>query len=75
MRLKELLKKDCPLNVEYRTFGPNGEDLFIGSCFWNGEQLIPYDNDYYDVEDEISGFVENANGNLTIWYESKWVYG
>lgn len=76
MKLKDLLMIGSPVNVTYRTFGPNGEDLLAGYCFWDGASLVSRDGDTYDVEDEINGYVWSPEkDNLTVWYESKWVYG
>ena len=65
------------LEIEYRTYGPNGEDLFAGACRHEGGILIPKDGDSYHMSDEIIGseIWKNEDGTpvLTVWYESKWI--
>lgn len=67
------------LEIEYRTYGPNKEDLFAGACRYENGELIPEDGDSYRLTDEIvkSEVTETTRGKplLTVWYESKWITG
>lgn len=64
-------------DVEYRTNGPTHDEIWVGTAFYNGETLIPYDGDSYFLDDEIDKFEirhpEGVNDYLVVWYESTWV--
>ena len=65
------------LEIEYRTYGPNGEDLFAGLCRFEGGELISEDGDSYRMDDEIVGSevgrTTDGTPLLTVRYESKWI--
>ena len=67
------------LPVTYRTFGPNGEDLFAGRCVHRKNFLIPEDFDSYSMGDKISQYEVYAENDgkpeLIVWYESGWISG
>lgn len=76
MQLKDILTNKKTF-ISYRTFGPNKEDLFTGSCTWTGSELIPDDGDIYSPEDEIVDYrylpVSDGPDVITVWYESRWI--
>ena len=72
MKLKDLLG-DTPVDIEYRTYDPFGEDILTGACRWTGSELISVYGDNYSTEDYISKHRWNHSNSLTIWYESKWI--
>lgn len=79
MKLKHIITPNKTALIEYRTKGPNGEDLFAGECRYKDGELIPCDGDSYSLEDEISHY-EIAElpcdyQIITVWYESEWVCG
>lgn len=71
MKLKDVLPPN-EIPVEYRTYGPDDEDVFSGLAYWDGETLKPVDYDDYSIEDEICDY-EFLNGLLTVWYKSGWL--
>lgn len=80
MKLSRLLKNISEdVVITYRTYGPNGEDLFAGMCAYDASNnyLYPLDGDSYSLEDEIDEFEyswENPKQReLTVWYKSKWI--
>ena len=64
-------------DVEYRTYGPTHEEIWIGTALYNGNELIPYDGDNYSLNDEIDKFEvkhpEGIDDYMVVWYESNWV--
>ena len=74
----ELIEK---VTIVYRTYGPNGEDLFAGQCLWDwkNDKLISLDGDDYSFEDPIIKHEVIYNGDktitVTVWYESNWKCG
>lgn len=83
-RLYDVLKSFSPrdklkkVTIVYRTYGPDGEDLFTGQCEWDwkNDKLIPLDGDSYSFEDPIIKHEAVYNGDktmtVTVWYESSW---
>lgn len=71
MKLKNILP-DEKTRIEYRTYY-EGQDILTGICFWNGKELESWDGDTYNLEDEISDYEYLTPGELTVWYESKWL--
>lgn len=71
MIFKDILP-DHPIDeIEVRTFGPNGEDLYVGLCAWDTRDLISLDGDTYercwlvvDYEYTIAG--------MTVWIKPTW---
>ena len=87
MKLKDVLKKYNyrypakmgKLEIIYRTIGPNGEDLFAGSCVWDRAKnaLIPLDGDSYSFDDNIFDYdfdkdYDTGKEYLQVWYGSEW---
>ncbi len=72
-----------PVRVIYRTFGPDGEDLFAGACDYYREynDLISLDGDEYSLWDQVEDYkyepeaIEDGIAVLTVWYKSKWARG
>lgn len=68
-------------DVEYRTnifIDGRKNDTWIGTVLYDGETLIPYDQDSYSLDDVINdyeyvGDVEEPY--LIVWYESRWIIG
>jgi hypothetical protein len=79
MKLKDLLPNKKTI-IEYRTFHPAYGDLYQGTCAWDGNNLIAYDNDNYSIEDEITDYKitrqkDSLPDILTVWYKSGWITG
>ncbi len=84
MTVRDAIEKSGLLygDVEYRTkITIDGEEKEVwgGTCYYNGEKLIPYDYDYFSLDDEIYGyemfFDIRGRKVLTVWYRSMWVSG
>lgn len=72
MIFKDILP-DHPIDeIEVRTLGPNGEDLYVGLCAWDTRDLISLDGDTYDrcwlIED-----YENTIAGMTVWINPTWI--
>lgn len=71
-----LINTDC--EIEYRTYGPDGEDLLAGYCDYVAEykDLISRDGDEYSLWDIVfyaeHNVTEGGKHLLTVWYLSKW---
>lgn len=65
------------IDVIFRTYGPNDEDLFAGYCRYENGELIPLDKDTYSLNDKIIDWILTYNIGepefLTVWYESEWI--
>ena len=80
MTVRDAIEKTGYLcgDVEYRTncfLDGKENDIWTGACYYNGESLIPYDDDSYSLDDEIvryEFFDSSERKMLTVWYESKW---
>ena len=70
--LKDLLKLGQPVNIEARTFGPDGEDLLYGNCRWDGEKLISLDGDSYYIDEVVEKYEFAEDGSLIYWFHSDW---
>ena len=74
MKIKHILTK--PSLIEYRTRGPNGEDMFCGECRYDGTNLVTLDGDSYSLEDEISHYeiseMDDGLQLITVYYEAEW---
>jgi len=70
MTVKDILP-DKPVDVEERTYGPNGEDILFGICSWDCKNLIPCDGDLYSVNECVMKheFIEDR---LTYWIHTEW---
>lgn len=67
--------EDMP--ITYRTYDPDGNDIFAGMCKYHEGELIPCDGDLYSLEDVIDDYQmfhdeENNRWTMTIWYQSEW---
>ena len=64
-------------DVEYRTYDPTHDEIWIGSALYDGINLVPYDRDSYSLDDKIDRFEvkhsEGINDYLIVWYESHWI--
>lgn len=66
MIFKDILP-DHPIDeIEVRTFGPNGEDLYVGLCAWDARDLISLDGDTYDRWCLIEDY-EYTIAGMTVW--------
>ncbi len=68
------------LNITYRTYTPDGWDVFAGSCEYYQEtgELIAKDGDDYYLDDPVMEYEIGYNDGekyLTVWYESEWING
>lgn len=71
LTLKDILPKHS-IDIQVRTYAPDGEDMLFGLCHWNGTELISVDGDNYSVNDEVSKYLFDEFG-LTYWFESEWI--
>lgn len=69
MKLREILRDDITY-IEYRTYLPSGEDVFMGMCEYKDGQLISLDWDSYSLDDEISSYKWDKYG-LIVWIVAK----
>ena len=77
---KETDKLNYETHVDYRTFAPDGTDIFTGYCVVNkAGEIIASDGDTYSIEDEFIKYkVCVSPGDevyLECWYESEWICG
>lgn len=84
--LKEILQKVYDnyeafdtIYVDYRTFAPDGEDMFFGGCKAthnkNGDfTLTPYDGDIYLLDDTFTGW-RYEEGCIEVWFIGEWITG
>ena len=62
LRLRDLLTKDRPFDIEYRCNAPkcdDEDDMLFGACSWNGKKLISEDGDNYYLSDVIEKYMWN----------------
>lgn len=81
MKLKDILPAN-PIELMARMFLPEKfqnfpeEDTLFGYCFWDGNKLIPHDNDSYSLDDEIEKHEIWQNHNeayLVYWIKTEWM--
>ena len=64
-------------DVEYRTYSPTNDEIWIGSALYDGINLAPYDGDTYYLDDEIDRcevkHSEGVDDYLIVWYKSYWI--
>ena len=72
--IRELVNGLDSVEVEYRTFTPDGQDMFTGMAEYKNGQLYSLDGDNYSLDDQVSRW-EYGNNILTVWYESRWISG
>lgn len=74
LRLRDLLSKDRPFDIEYRCNAPecdDEDDMLFGYCYWDGEELLSGDGDNYYLNDVIERYQCDGK-HLTVWIEVKW---
>ena len=65
-----------PIDKMYcRTYLPDGRDILLGFCQWNGKNIISLDGDSYYLDEEITKYEFDEKGNLTYWIVSEWISG
>lgn len=73
MKLKDILPNHY-VNIQVRTYDPDGEDMMFGYCHWTGTELISGDGDSYSIEEEVSKYEFDEDGKkLTYWFEAEWI--
>lgn len=72
-KLKDILP-DHYINIQSRTYDPDGEDVLFGYCYWTGTELVSGDGDSYSLEEEVLKYEFNEYG-LAYWFESEWISG
>lgn len=77
---KETDKLNYKTYVSYRTYTPDGEDIFTGYCVVNKDgEIVDSDGDIYSIYDEFDKYEidqDNEGYNyLCCWYESEWISG
>lgn len=87
MTLEEIIEKeefdvrdqDGNIYVEYRTYTPDGEDIFTGICtVTSSDKIISLDGDTYSMNDEFIKYAvipTQLGKGLCCWYESEWTHG
>ena len=74
LRLRDLLTKGKPFDIEYRCNAPkcdDEDDMLFGYCYWDGEELLSGDGDNYYLNDVIERYQCDGK-HLTVWIEVKW---
>ena len=71
MKLKDILPNHY-INIQSRTYDPDGADMLFGYCHWTGTELVSDDGDSYSVEEEVIKYEFNEYG-LAYWFESEWI--
>ena len=74
LRLRDLLPKDRPFDIEYRCNVPkcdDEDDMLFGYCYWDGEELLSGDGDNYYLNDVIERYQRDGK-RLIVWIEVKW---
>lgn len=52
---------------------PDEEDgMLFGYCAWDGKKLISLDGDNYDLNDIVTRYEHDLDGNLTYWIHAEW---
>lgn len=73
MILRELLKDKKHCEITYRTNSPYEENMLVGYASYENGNLMSVDGDGYSLDDVISKWEWNKYGDLTVWYDSKWI--
>ena len=77
MKVRDIMPAN-PINIMVRVFLPQDvdytlteEDVLLGYCEWDGENLISLDNDSYDLDDEIERWEiwQNTNEAYIVYWE------
>lgn len=84
MKLKDILKDYDHCYIQIRTNYPRFCNLYkseeeledgimFGYCDWDGENLIPEDDDFYSLEWDVTKYeYDEEIGILVVWIESDW---
>ena len=75
LRLRDLLSKDKPFDIEYRCNAPkcdDEDDMLFGYCYWDGEELLSGDGDNYYLNDVIEKYEWEKEDSLVVWIEVVW---
>lgn len=86
MTLGEIIEKEYKnlvdargcIYVDYRTYTPDGEDIFTGACvITNTGDIVSLDHDTYSMNDEFIKYeIQPGDDNILVcWYESEWLNG
>lgn len=76
MKIGKYLPAGREVMVEYRTYGPHGEDLLCGHCMWDGKMLCSFAHDECgSVDDEIIDYKWDGDDCLVVWFASRWIEG
>lgn len=76
--IKTILEgRDC-MEIEVRTNMPSEyedeyEDCLFGFCKVVGGIIIPLDDDYYDINEEVYKYEWKDKNHLTVWIKSEWI--
>lgn len=77
MKLRDILTVGKPVEkIMERTNDPYGEiedGILVGYCWWDGDDLIPLDGDYYSLDAEIERFEFESEDSLVYWVHSDWL--
>ena len=71
MIVKDILPYHPIKKIEVRTYDPNGEDMLLGYCAWNGRSLISLDGDNYSVSEVVKKY-EWHDDMLVYWVNAIW---
>lgn len=83
MLLNSCVRSQIDINnmtIIYRTYDPDGNDVFAGMCKYHDGELVPCDHDTYSLDDKIIDYQMYHNEaenkwELAVWYESNWMEG
>ncbi len=73
MQVKDILPSIPLERIEVRCITPDGVDVLFGFCSWGGKTLSSLDGDSYYLDEKISKFEFDTDGNLTYWLDCKWM--
>ena len=71
IKLKDILPNHS-IDIQVRTYDPDGKDILFGFCHWTGNELVSIDGDNYSVDEEVLKYSFDEDG-LIYWFESEWL--
>ena len=73
LTLRDILPKHSIETIMERGYDPEGEDILLGYCKWDGQNLIPLDGDSYSLDVEVLSYEYETDGTLVFWTPVTWL--
>lgn len=72
--LRNLINGLRYVEISYRTYTLDGQDMFVGYCVFENGELLAGDVDSYSLDDRFDLWEWDPDGKgLTVWYQSEWI--